>query len=416
MHNYAERVQWLLDQQRYAMALGVLHDWLQEAPDKPIIHAFLALCHSELHQLQAAQTHAEQAVALGPDLSYSHYILGVVYQDKGDLKAAQEAYMTALHIDPEDPDYHTRLGLIYWQQSQWSAALQAAEQALAYAPEHIDALNLRSMTLVRMGASAEAVENLNLALSHDPENPRVHTNRGWSLLHAQQHNEALNAFREALRLDPSLAWAREGMLEALKARYGIYRLFQRYRFWISRYGGKQQLILMICWIVILRIVFAYSGQSWPTFTLGLMAVYFGFVLMTWLMEPLFNVVLSFDSHGRYLLNAHERQGAKIMSALLLAGIVLLLIGGLGKWGAPLLSGVFCFLLLVPTAGVQSTTHPPHRHFLSYYTLFLSVLAAGTVVSYSVGAQTAFLFSLISFGVGWLAFSWTTNLLHLKSPG
>lgn len=416
MHRYAERVQWLLDQQRYGMALTVLQDWLNESPDKPIIHAFLALCYSEMHQLKAAQTHAEQAVALGPDLSYSHYILGVVHQDKGELRQAQQAYIEALRLDPEDPDYHTRLGLIYWQQSQWNAALQAAEQALAYAPDHIDALNLRSMTLVRMGASAEAVENLNQALTHDPENPRVHTNRGWSLLHAQQHAEALNAFREALRLDPTLAWAREGMLEALKGRYRIYRIFQRYRFWMSRYGGKQQLLMMILWIVVLRLVFSYSGRSWPAFTLGIMAVYFSFVLMTWLMEPLFNVVLSFDPHGRYLLNAQERQGAKVMSGLLLSGIGLGLLGFVGAWMSLLLSGLFCLLLLVPVAGMQSTSHTPHRTFLGYYTLFLSVLAAGSVVSYALGAQTAFLFSLICFGIGWLAFSWTTNLLHLKSSG
>lgn len=412
---YAERVQWLLDQQRYALALEQLHQWLSTSPEKPIIHAFLALCHSELHQLEPALEHAKTAVALGPDLSYSHYILGVVQQDKGHWKAAHESFLQALRLDPEDPDYHTRLGLLFWQQGQWSPALRSAETALSYAPEHIDALNLRSMSLVRLGAMDQAVDNMDTALSHEPENPRVHTNRGWSLLYANEHAKALDAFREALRLDPGLAWAQEGMLEALKARYRLYRGFQRYRFWIARYGARRQLLVMLVWVILLRVIFAYTGTSWPALTLGFMGVYFGLVLMTWLIDPLFNLVLSFDAHGKYLLSTREHQGARLMGGMLTAGVLLCLAGLLSGLGSLLLCGVFCFLMLVPAAGTQTTVYAPHREFLRFYTLFLSMLALGTVVSFLWGAQTAFLFSLISFGVCWLAFSWVANLLLLKSP-
>jgi tetratricopeptide (TPR) repeat protein len=412
---YAERIQWLLDQQRYALALEQLHQWLSESPEKPIIHAFLALCHSELQQAEPALHHAQTAVALGPDLSYSHYILGVVQQDKGQWKAAHESFLQALQLDPEDPDYHTRLGLLFWQQGQWSPALRSAETALRYAPDHIDALNLRSMSLVRLGATDQAVDNMNTALGHDPENPRVHTNRGWSLLYANDHAKALDAFREALRLDPGMAWAQEGMLEALKARYRLYRAFQRYRFWASRYGARQQLWVMILWVIALRALFAYTGTSWPALTLGVMGVYFGLVLMTWLIDPLFNLVLSFDAHGKYLLSAREHQGARLMGGMLAAGVLLCVTGLLSTVDSLLLSGVFCFLMLVPAASTQATVHEPHREILRFYTLFLSILALGTVTSFLLGAQTAFMFSMICFGVSWLAFSWLANLLLLKSP-
>ncbi|MDB5311521.1 MAG: tetratricopeptide repeat protein [Gemmataceae bacterium] len=46
---------------------------------------------------------------------------------------------------------------------------------------------------------------------------------GWALLHARQPAEALTHFREALRLDPTNEWARDGLIEALKARYWVYR-------------------------------------------------------------------------------------------------------------------------------------------------------------------------------------------------
>ena len=77
---------------------------------------------------------------------------------------------------------------------------------------------------------------------------------------------------------------------------------------------------MICWILGLRLIFAYSGESWPALTLGMMGVYFSFVLMTWLIEPLFNVVLSFDAHGKYLLTPVEHRDARHMGLLLSLGI------------------------------------------------------------------------------------------------
>ncbi len=413
--SHPERIQWLMDQRRYPLAVTALQTWLREEPDRPIIHAFLALCYSEMQQLPSALEHARTAVGLGPELSYSHYILGVVLQEKGQLKGARESLSQALALDPEDADYHTRLGLIYWQQALWQQALQSAETALQFDPEHIDALNLRSMALMRMGEGDAAVSNLDTALSHDPENARVHANRGWSLLYARQPEAALDAFRQALRLMPELEWAREGMLEALRARYRVYRLFQRYRFWLSKYGARQQILLMILWIIALRLLFAYAGDSWPFVTIGLMVAYFGFVLMTWLVEPLFNIFLCFDAHGKYLLTPQETRGAKQMGTLLVCSGICLLGGGiLGSWSTGV-AGILGFMLLIPLAGTQGVTYAPHRQFLNYYTLFLGILAVGTVVSLALGATNALLFSGVCFAVGWLAFSWIANLLLLKSP-
>ncbi len=51
-------------------------------------------------------------------------------------------------------------------------------------------------------------QTLGSALANDPENALTHANQGWALLHRGDHERALEHFREALRIDPELEWAR----------------------------------------------------------------------------------------------------------------------------------------------------------------------------------------------------------------
>src|SRR6185295_5916341 len=61
---------------------------------------------------------------------------------------------------------------------------------------------------------------------------------GWALLHAGDAKRALEHFREALRLDPELEFARAGVVEALKARNPIYRVMLLYFLWMARLSGR----------------------------------------------------------------------------------------------------------------------------------------------------------------------------------
>ena len=90
------------------------------------------------------------------------------------------------------------------------------------------------MALVQLGRKDEAQQTLGSALANDPENALTHANQGWALLHRGDHAKALEHFREALRIDPELDWARAGIVEALKARHLIYRVMLRFFLWMGR--------------------------------------------------------------------------------------------------------------------------------------------------------------------------------------
>ncbi len=66
------------------------------------------------------------------------------------------------------------------------------------------------MALVKLGRKAEAGADDRAALLRDPENALTHANQGWALLEQGDHGKALEHFREALRIDPEIEWARAG--------------------------------------------------------------------------------------------------------------------------------------------------------------------------------------------------------------
>ena len=104
------------------------------------------------------------------------------------------------------------------------------------------------MALTHLGRKAEAESTLGEALAEDPEDALAHANLGWASLHKSNPDKALEHFREALRLDPTMEWARLGVVEALKARHLVYRVMLRFFLWMGRQTQAAQ------WAVVLALV------------------------------------------------------------------------------------------------------------------------------------------------------------------
>lgn len=394
------RIQLLLQQHRYGMARQELEQLLQASPDEALAHALLAHCLSEERHGKRALVHARLAVGLAPEQPYCHYILAIVQQELGQLKDARKSILAALELDPHDPDYYTRLGLIALFESRWQESLDCAEQALRLNPEHIDSQNLRSMALIRLGQPGSALEQLDQALLKEPENALVHANRGWTLLHARQPAEAMDAFREALRLEPGLEWAREGMLEALKAQYRLYRIYQRYAFWMSRHGSKHQFLIMLLFILGARLMAGVIG--------GIMLVYLAFAAMTWLTEPFFNLLLLFHPFGRYVLAAHEKRGAWWFFGLLCGGLGLAVLSGLLGQPLGVFAGLMILALTVPTAATFSFGDAAKRRVLGGYTLGLAGLALLSLMGLLLQQPGLFGASFLLYMLGLVGASWLAN--------
>ena len=223
----------LYQQDRYQDAIAEFRQQLLQDEDF-LAHGYLALCLSELEQFDEATEHARQAIHLAPDESFGHYAYARVMIDRKRLEEARLAILEAIRLDPYEASYFAILASLEMQKSRWREALEAANQGLEIEPEHVWCTNLRAQALVKLGDRAGAAAAMGEALARKPDDAYTHANQGWALLHAGQPRQAQEHFREALRLDPGLDWARSGIVESLKARNFVYRWMLAWFLWMSR--------------------------------------------------------------------------------------------------------------------------------------------------------------------------------------
>ena len=323
MSIHLSRAQLLMQQHRFELAEEQLRLALAEGTQTAAAHALLSLCLAERDKFDDATTEAQQAIHDAPDEALGFYALATIQWKRNRLNEAQATILEAIRLEPWDADNFHVLSGVEANRYRWQEALVAAEQGLACDPDHIGCNNLRAMALVKLGRKAEAGQSIDVTLSKNPEDAVTHANQGWTLLEKQKPQEAMTHFREALRLEPNLEWARQGIIEAMKARFFLYRWLLTFFLWMSRFSPKVQLALMLG-LIFGRSLLANVLQAVPVLapleaplTIG----YVLFVWMTWTASSLFNLILRLDSFGRLVLNADERLESTLVGVCLVVSIL-----------------------------------------------------------------------------------------------
>jgi len=413
MNPHLQRAQLLIQQSRYELALKEVRQALVTDPDDALAHAFMAICLTEQNKLDPALAAAQRAVHLEPDFPYAHFVLGNVLAQQDQLPEAEATAREAIRLAAWDADNFALLARIKFRQKQWQAALDAAEQGLEVEAEHAGCQNLRALALSRLGRGEEASLALEDALAQDPENPLTHANRGWTQLQNGQREAALTSFREALRLDPTFDWARVGMIEALKARYALYRLMLRYFFWMERLDSRTQWFIIIGLYLASRFSRSLSQTS-PTLAPVLVPVnylYLVFVFLSWTARPLFNLLLRLNPFGRMLLDQRQITGSNILGGVLLGAA--LTFGG--AWLLPKPDLFFVALVLVvmalPLGAYFSDDETPPK-VIQVGTIALVSLGGLVVVLSFVSMPLAGAVSFLYF-LGILGFGILINVIHLR---
>ncbi len=366
----------LYQQGRYDLADREFRQELASSPENSQAHAFLALCLSEQKRHEDALREADESVRLEPDEAFGHYAKGRVLLEQDRLKDAEAAVREAIRLDPVDAHYFGLLASIELGRRRWASALEAAEQGLAIDPEDLGCLNLRAMALVQLGRKDEAEATLGSALADDPENALTHANQGWALLHRGDHLRALEHFREALRIDPDLDWARAGIVEALKARHFIYRWMLYFFLWMGRQSTVAQ------WVVILGFVFgrgilANIARTHPAlgpYIVPVLTLTFAFLLLTWIASPLFNFLLRLNRFGRLALSRDQRIastwiGVSFLIAAACFATNLVRSSPLSTFGM-----MYFGFLLLPLAVTFRRPPGKPRYVMAAYTGLISLLA------------------------------------------
>jgi tetratricopeptide (TPR) repeat protein len=310
----------LKDIGRYADAEKAFREALSQEPNDAFALHHLAACqfHQADRHRDALQT-IGNAIAIEPNEVDHHilraFILCVLDRPKEALATAQ----TALQLSPTSDGAFTAEAQALLLLSRWADAERSARSALALDADNSAAANQLAQALRMQNKMAENAGHLEGMLARDPEDPYTHANAGWSALQRGQHRDAEMHFREALRLDPEFESAREGLLNSFRARSPIYRAYLRYLF------AMQRLTPMSRWGVIVGLYLgARIGSRFQGGVgMGIMALYFMFVLWVWVAKPFGNLMLLADRFARHALRRNEKIEAAVVGGGLILGIVLL---------------------------------------------------------------------------------------------
>ncbi|MFH7025445.1 MAG: tetratricopeptide repeat protein [Heteroscytonema crispum UTEX LB 1556] len=417
-----ERGRLLLEQSRYNMAEEELRQALADCPDDAGTHALLGLCLSCQQRYQEATQEAKTAIALAPDLPFSHYVLGYILCERYQLPDAENSIRQAIRLNPYEASYFALLSRCYYNQRLWQDALEAATQGLTIDPEDVECLNYCALSLSQMGREKEAQATVEEAIALSPEDATSYASSGWIILsHGGCPEKALQYFREALRLNPTLEWARQGIVEALKAKNPIYRLMLRYFLWSSRLNHST------CWVFTIGLYFAVRILLSTFATVGLTHLvtvvalaYLIFVFFSWIADPLFTLLLRWDKFGRFALSSAEIQQSNWWGGCFIGAIAFLVVWLWTRNTTALLGAIVFSLLLIPVAATFHCEQGWTRKAMTIYTIVLASLGISTLIM-SIASVSASQFQWLSLLLmillllGALLSSWVATLLTGITP-
>jgi tetratricopeptide (TPR) repeat protein len=382
MHPRVARAHQLIQRSRPELAESELRAALIDLPNDAEVHALLGICLGDQKKWDEATREAQTAVGLDPENAMPHYALARVYSQRARYREAEQSIRTALQLWPESTTMWAELARILIQQSKWSEAQIAADMGLQFDPEDVDCLNYRAMALLKLRKKVDAKESIQAALQHDPDDALSHANLGWTMLEQGDPGTAITHFREALRLNPELDWARSGVVEALKARNFLYRWLLAYFLWIAKLGSQASWAVIIGAYVGFRFLgeVARNQPAWAPFIWPLLGAYFLFALSTWMASPLMNLALRLHPLGKHALSHDQKRGANLVGLCVAAAIGFAILFFVLTQPACLAAIVVAVMLIPASASIFQCEPGWPRRNMTLITLGLLALGTAAVVS------------------------------------
>jgi tetratricopeptide (TPR) repeat protein len=410
--NRLSRVEMLIQHKKFNEAETLLANLLREESNNIHYLSLLSEVFLEQDKSDQALEMINNAIGLSPDHPFLFYIKSRILIQQDKYGEAENSINDAIALDPGVADYFAILANIKLIKKQYQEALNNADKALELDAENLLALNMRSTALTKLDRAEESFETIEGALRGDPNNAFTHANYGWSLLEKGHHQKALEHFKEALSKDPNFSYAQAGVIEALKAKNLIYRLFLKYAFFMGNLTSKYQ------WGVIIGFYFGFKGlrvlarnnEALQPYLTPLIIALAILAFSTWVIEPISNLFLRFNKYGQYLLDEKEKFSSNFV-AMSLGLFILASISYLILWDEKLLLiAAFGFAMMLPLASMFAPSK--NKNALLIYTIVLAILGFAAIGYSFVNGEMFNLFS-IGFVLAFFIYQWFANYMVIK---
>ncbi|MEQ8469815.1 MAG: tetratricopeptide repeat protein [Marinoscillum sp.] len=407
-----QRAELLLSQQRHDEASEILASLLAQDPNNTIVLSMLSEVSLQQGKPKDSLEVINNAIRLAPDEDHLHYQKARILLDLKKYDEAEKSLDNAITYNPYDADHFALWSSIKIARKKYADGLDLANKALEIDSENLLALNNRSKALLKLDRKDESSQTIDGALNRDPNNAFTHTTIGWNELENGSHKKALHHFKEALKNDPNFTYAQAGMLQALKAKYLVYRWFLAYSFWISNMGKKYQWGFIIGFYVGFRVLrtVADSSPGLAPFLEPLLMILMILAFSSWIIAPLSNLFLRLNYYGRHLLSEDEKTSANLVG--ICASIFVIGLAGLLLSTDPIWTGltIFGFAMMIPCSTVFASSR--QQYTLPLYTVGLAICGLLALYQILVTDQLTSIFSTI-FLLGVFAFQWLANYLIIN---
>jgi tetratricopeptide (TPR) repeat protein len=336
-----EEVLELLSDGQRAEALSRLDVVLREEPWQGSLFALRGLICAEAGLLDEAGDAVRRAREISPDHPFVQYAAGAVALQQGSVRDAIHAAQAAQRLAPDYGDAALLEARARAQLGQWDRVRAIASAVAEREPGNEEAELLRAIAAEVARDGRLDPETWSRLGEQFPLNPVARAGSGWTRLNAGQIPAARAEFEQALAMDPSLSWAKEGLATALKARNPVYALLLRFFLWFGRLQPRTRTLILIGGFLgyhVLRRTAVLHPELRPLIV-PVLVVYVAFVVLSWLADPLMNLLLMARAEGRRLLEPDQRRSAVLVGCCLALGAVLGIAGGVSGQARLALAGV-----------------------------------------------------------------------------
>ncbi len=409
----------LQEQGRLDEAEACFYGVLAREPENDYIYSRLALCHlNQEKRKKDALKAIDEAIRIRSDEAFYHALRALILSDLHRPKEAMASADRSIVLNPEDSFALTAKASVYAEMQRWSDSEDWCRKALAVNADDGMAANLLTHVLRVQGKTELSKAAVESQLSDDPENSLAHVNAGWAALQRHDCKTAETHFREALRLDSESEPAREGLLESFKARSWFYRSYLRYCFFMQRFTGGKQWMIIIGLLVAVQFAKRMTAKINPLISIGIGVVWLGFVMWIWLASGIGNFLVFLDQNARLALKRGEAlQGIAVGGGLLL-GIFVAVIGGIWESYAAICFGAGLILSTVPASLTFDNGSRKGRLVFGLITALVYVTAIWTAVrEYTVASAPGISDRTIELALpaflGVIACTWLGNVPALR---
>ncbi len=245
----SERIDRLVEWERYDEALREAGEWLREEPESPEPYNALATIYMNKKEYEHALEGTSQALRIEPDNERAWTLRAFIYYDKREWSLMLQATHEGLRINPYQAHLYYLLSNMHNMQGKFQEALEQIRHALRLQPQHGIYLAMYSYVLANLNEKEASYQASLEALQYDLEDAQTFMYLGWAAERRGDAKTAKQMMEQAIRLHPNNEQIRTEYLEAMQKNYWFYRIFTLPLFLRKLRGWQLMLIWMVAWIL-----------------------------------------------------------------------------------------------------------------------------------------------------------------------